>query len=741
MNILIVESPAKCSKIQGFLGAGWRVQATMGHFRGLKEGLDGIGFQTGWAPIYENLKTKATAVTSLKKLKGTIYLGSDDDREGEAIAWHVCQLLGLPVATTPRVIFHEITKEAITKAVAKPTRINMAVVEAQQARSMLDLLIGFTLSPCLWKGVGYKPGLSAGRCQTPALRIVYDRELQIAAHQTKKTWTLSAMAALKWVCPTAFEEEPDIVELAKDPILLIVDRKDSVSSHKAPAPFITSSLQQEASSRLRMNPKTTMRVAQKLYEQGHITYMRTDSAVLSDEATTKARSLVESRWGEEYLQTISKAKGAEGPHEGIRPTHLETETLSEGDEARLYALIWRRTMQSVMSDHKEAVVRLKGTIATTEFFTESRQTTFSGWRIIGMPAAEDESEGEDPVSVSTLKAGKKLKWASMSAKETLTSPPPRFSEASLIRELEKKGIGRPSTYAALIETVLERGYVEKTKLSKEKVPIKSVEIVAGSPPLRKTEYSEKTKGTGLQVTSLGRTVIEWLLTQFGPLVDYGFTASMERRLDDVASSSLDKTVLLEDIWTSYKDRYSEIMASGSGSGSEAKSKGALGEGYKVVVTKKGPLFVLEGESGAQFAALPPTVSAKTATLADAKAAFADLSGVMLGSLEGKPVLQKKGKYGPYVTWTSPKGSNINLTYGSETFEEVCARLKAKISTDTVDHQIGPFRIKKGPYGLYMFKVLKSAKKPTFISIPADTSWSTLTVEGAEALYKANVKVK
>jgi DNA topoisomerase-1 len=389
-----------------------------------------------------------------------------------------------------------------------------------------------------------------------------------------------------------------------------------------------------------------------------------------------------------------------------------------------------------MSEHKEAVVRLKGTIATTEFFAESRQTTFAGWRIIGMPAAEDESEEEDPISVSTLKAGKKLRWTSLVAKETLTSPPPRFSEASLIRELEKKGIGRPSTYASLIETVLDRGYVEKTKPTKEKVAIKSVEVVAGAAPLRKTEYIEKSKGTGLQTTSLGRTVIEWLLTEFGALVDYGFTASMERRLDDVADSTLDKKVMLEDIWGSYKNRYSEIMA---GSAPVTQDRGALGEGYKVIVTKKGPLFVLESDAGAQFAALPPTVSAKTATLADAKAAFADLSGTMLGSLEGKPVIQKKGKYGPYVTWTSPKGSNINLTYGSETFEEVCARLRAKIASDTVDHQIGPFRIKKGPYGLYMFKMLKTAKKPTFVSIPAETSWATLTVEGAEALYKASLK--
>jgi len=719
MNILIVESPAKCAKIQGFLGPGWRVQATMGHIRGLKEGLDGIGFQKGWAPIFENLPTKASAISNLKKLKsqGQIFLGSDDDREGEAIAWHTCQLLGLPVNTTPRVIFHEITKEAITKAVANPTRINMPVVEAQQGRSMLDLLIGFTLSPCLWKGVGYKPGLSAGRCQTPALRIVYDRELQIEAHETKKTWTLSAMADLKWVCPTEYEEEP---VMPKDPWLHVIDRKDSVSSHKAPVPFITSTLQQEASSHLGMNPKTTMRLAQTLYEQGHITYMRTDSAVLSAEATMAARKIVEERWGSASLDTACLNIGPcmvrtdpAGPHEGIRPTHLEIESI-EGDEARLYALIWKRTIQSVMSDHKEAVVRLKGTISDVVFFNETRQTIFAGWRF-------DEKIDDSKVKIKT---GDKIRWTSMMVKEVLTSPPSRYTEASLIRELEKKGIGRPSTYAALIDTVSERGYVEKARPSKEKVSINSVEVLADSLPIRKTEYVTKNGREGLQVTSLGRTVIEWLLTQFASLIDYGFTATMESQLDEIAAAKLDKKKMLETVWTTYKDRYVEIMTKATPQNNE----GSLGEGYKIVVTKKGPCF--HHESG--FASMPAHLSVKTATLADAKAAFAAKEGEVLGVLDGEQIIKKSGKYGPYVTW-----SKISLTYTTETFEELCVKLKAK-STNTVDHEIGPYHIKKGPYGLYMFKVLKT-KKPTFVSIPADTVWSTLTIEGAEALYKANLK--
>ena len=364
MNLLVLESPAKCSKIQGFLGPGWRVVATMGHIRALKEGLDGIGFGQGWKPTYEVLTEKAKAIKALKEAaKGAkVFLGSDDDREGEAISWHVCQVLGLP-ETTPRVIFHEITKEALVKAVAKPTRLDMNKVRAQQGRAMLDMLIGFTLSPCLWKGVGYKPGLSAGRCQTPALRLVYDRDRLIEAHEAKKTWTLSAMTGdLKWTSPVSFEQEPTVADIAKDTFLTICDRKDSVSTHQAPEVFITSTLQQEASSRLRMNPKVTMRVAQTLYEQGHITYMRTDCAVLSQEASQKARGLVESKWGADYVGTVNTTS-ADGPHEGIRPTHFETESLEGTDESKLYSLIWKRTMQSVMSDHKEAVVRLKGTIS------------------------------------------------------------------------------------------------------------------------------------------------------------------------------------------------------------------------------------------------------------------------------------------------------------------------------------------------------------------------------------------
>jgi DNA topoisomerase-1 len=739
-KLLIVESPAKCAKIQGFLGSDWRVQATMGHIRSLKEGLDGIGFESDWNPVYEIMSTKKVAVKALKAIAASsreVYLGSDDDREGEAIAWHTCTVLGLNVATTKRVLFHEITKEALTKAVANPVHIDINKFHAQQARCMLDMLIGFTLSPCLWKGVGYKPGLSAGRCQTPALRIIYDRDVAIEAHSTVTTWVCSALTGdLKWTSPIAHKTEEEakavLVTLAASPTLTIKDRKDSVSSHKAPAVFITSSLQQEASSRLGMNPKVTMRIAQTLYEKGHITYMRTDSATLSAEALVAARTIVEMEWGSSYLGSVSSGDGG-GPHEGIRPTHFDVIEVEEGQS--LYTLIRKRALQSVMAPQIEAVVRLEA----SGLFTEVRTTTFPGWKAVGLPVGEDEAEAEaeaEAIDVSALKVGSRLKWNSLNAVEARTNPKSRYTEASLIRDLEGRGIGRPSTFATLVDTVLERGYVEKiTKVIASTVTVKSLEILAtkskvvtASSKKEKEKSGEKGK---LRTTPLGRTVIEWLLGKFSGLIDYGFTAAMEKGLDDVAAGTRQWRSCVTDVWLTYKDRYKEVMDSGG----ERQSKGTLGSTeagtYKIVVGKKGPVFVLEKDKSATFASVPANLSVQNATLADAVAAFASSSSSVIGTLDGVDVVRRDGKFGPYVTW---KEKRLSCKEG-----ESFADLETRLRTDSVDHTVGPFRIKKGPYGLYMYKTGATAKKPTFVGIPDTTAWSTLTVEGAEALYAANKK--
>ena len=813
MKLLIVESPAKCKKIQGFLGAGWRVQATMGHIRALKEDLEAIGFRTSWNPTYESISTKRDAIANLRKAAtgAEVYLGADDDREGEAIAWHTCSILGLDPATTPRVVFHEITESAIKAAVANPSRIDLNKFNAQQARTMLDMLIGFTLSPCLWRGVGFKAGLSAGRCQTPALRIIYDRDREIEAHSAANTWRITAVtedciedSTLTWTAATDYPSSEAASAILKQltptpTTVTITGRQERVAISKAPTPFITSSLQQEASNRLGMKPKDTMRAAQTLYEGGHITYMRTDNPVLSQEAIENASAVVCERFGEEFLasamvtsetpkkkvakkkasgdaaakpeaQAAHEASGKPGAtasvlqqnaHEGIRPTHMEVTELSDASaaESRLYELIWRRTLQSVMASEQRDVVKLVG-VPTVKpdlltLTTEWEQTRFAGWRALdNEKKSPEELEHEAAVfeARADLNTDTLLDWQTFTANEHKANPPSRYTEASLIRELESRGIGRPSTYAALVETVLDRAYVEKATIKAEPVKLGVITLNAGQKAPKQTTRSEKMGGEKdkLRATALGRTVIEWLLSNFGDMLEYDFTAAMESHLDEVAKGSRQWKSVLTDTWTRYEGRYDEVMAGPKASSdntaattSRSANKAEFGDGYKMVVSKKGPLFVLEREGEkTRFASVPATLSIQTATREDAEAAFASATkateGEELGTLGEHPVIRRKGPYGHYVVWGTHR---INCTE-SDTLDSLTERLYQKgkpAAEGAVDHQVGEYKIKRGPYGLYMFKITapssKGKTKPAFVSIPDTTQWHTLTPEGAAALYK------
>jgi DNA topoisomerase-1 len=794
-NLLIVESPAKCKKIQGFLGAGWRVQATMGHIRALKEELEAIGFnaaagtQQSWRPTYELIATKKTAIAALRSAAqgATVYLGSDDDREGEAIAWHTCHLLGLDPATTPRVVFHEITEPALRTAVGNPKRIDLHKFNAQQARTMLDMLIGFTLSPCLWRGV--QPGLSAGRCQTPALRIIYDRDREIEGHQATNTWRLTATtedaiedSTLEWrdstVYATAADVEPVLRRLAaeKPKTVVIQERQERIATSQPPKPFITSTLQQEASSRLGMQPKTTMRAAQTLYEAGHITYMRTDNAILSQEAIDAASAVVRGRWGEEFLggvaptteggakKKVVRKKAAAAPaqpeaqaaHEGIRPTHMEHETIeADSNERRLYDLIWRRTLQSVMAPEQRDVVRLTGVAAGIQLTTEWDQVRFAGWRVLDHPDAgartsfyeqKTEEEQEHEMSVfaarADLVADVALDWQTFVATEVRSAPAGRYTEAALIRELEHRGIGRPSTYATLVETVLDRSYVEKATIPPTPVKLGVMTLTAAATQPKTTTRTEKVGGEKdkLRTTALGRTVIEWLLANFGDMVEYDMTAAMEAQLDEVSKGSRAWNSVLTEAWTRYADRYAAVMATPRAAATadapvRLANKVDFGDGYKMIVSKKGPLFVHEQEGQAtRFASVPPTLSLQTATRADAESAFsaaqANTQGTPLGDLDGKPVVVRKGQYGFYASWGDVR---LNCT-AEDTLATLTPKLQAKVSGDAVDHQVGAYKIKRGPYGLYMFKT-GGKTKPTFVGIPDTTPYTTLTPEGAEQLYK------
>ena len=814
MKLLIVESPAKCKKIAGFLGSGWRVQATMGHIRALKEDLEAIGFRSGaatqdWMPTYESIQTKAAAIAALRKAASgaQVYLGSDDDREGEAIAWHTCALLKLDPATTPRVVFHEITEPALKAAVANPRTIDMNKFNAQQARTMLDLLIGFTLSPCLWRGVGYKPGLSAGRCQTPALRLVYDRDREIEGHTATLSWRITATTdgPIQWQATEASESEEAAaatltsLAAAKPKAIAVQDRQERVATHQPPKPFITSSLQQEASSRLGMKPKTTMSAAQKLYEAGHITYMRTDNPVLSQEGQDAAEAVVRARWGEEYVGTAATAAeprkrvvkkktappagaapaaqaaheaakaatlsdpAVQGAHEAIRPTHMEVDSGASlpdvgRDEQRLYDLIWKRTIQSVMAAEQRDTAILTATpvgLSAPLLKTSWDQTRFAGWRVLD---TERNTEAEEAAATTfaaraALQAGIQLPWTVFQATEVRTSAPTRYTEASLIRELEHRGIGRPSTYAALVETVLDREYVEKATIPATTVQVRGLELKASAKAPKATTRSEKSgaEKEKLRTTALGRTVIEWLQANFDDMIGYDRTAAMESELDEVARGTRPWKSVLTNTWEQYAERYTAIMASpgtkaaagpGSNSGSNSK-KAEYGDGYKMVISKKGPLFVYECEGQpARFASVPAHLSIQTATRADAEAAFQTVAGDSLGTLDDKPVIRKKGPYGYYAVWGDIR-CNCSPTDTLEALEEKLRAKAAPPPADAVDHTVGPYRIKRGPYGLYMFRSTGAAvgRKPVFVSIPADTPWATLTPESAEALYKHAAEAK
>jgi DNA topoisomerase-1 len=405
-----------------------------------------------------------------------------------------------------------------------------------------------------------------------------------------------------------------------------------------------------------------------------------------------------------------------------------------------------------MADEKRDVVRLTamalgGSEPPVQFQTEWEKTQFAGWRIVE-DGDEKEKEAEEALFVSRadLKVPLALAWSEITGSEVRSAPPSRYTEASLIRELESRGIGRPSTYATLVETVIDRGYVEKSTIAAVPVSLRTLVIkrVKGLQEIVRTEKSggERDK---MRVTALGRTVIEWLLGQFGDILEYGFTAAMESKLDEVAKGTREWRSVLTESWEAYKDRYAAVLGSpvsgsGSGSGSSVSpSRSAncveFGDGYKLVVSKKGPLFVLEQEGQkTRFAAVPAKLSVQTATRADAEAAFASsvsvsVSGDQIGELEGDPVNRKKGQYGHYVTW---RGHNVSCKE-DETLEELGPRLLAKV--DAIDHQVGPYRIKKGPYGLYMYKQTEGGRKPRFVSLPDTTEWKTLSVESAEAIYK------
>lgn len=773
-SLFIVESPAKCKKIQGFLGPGWTVVATMGHIRALDDNLDAVGIDRDFDAKYAFLKEKAKAIASLKdaaKGKTRIFLASDDDREGEAISFSVAVLLGLPPATTPRVVFHEITKDAIQKAVASPRTLDMNRVNAQQARAILDMMVGFTISPLLWKYVG--SALSAGRCQTPALRLLVDREREIRSFASETSWRVAGT----W-CAATFSMKADMIEDLEnqesaenylenlhDDAGGLVDSADTFPRSAAPPkPLITSTLQQEASALFSMQPKATMSSAQRLYENGYITYMRTDSPTLSEDAIKEVTAWISKEFGVEYLGSSKKAKAAapvaaQEAHEAIRPTHVETTDLPVTEDwsaidKKVYKLIWQRTVQSLMaaSRGEERIVKFHATGDPGEFVWQAswKRTTFPGWKRIGQAAVNlDEEEtvaAEDAAiwkEVSKIKPQDPLTWTTLTAEPHETKAPTRHTEATLVRELERRGIGRPSTFANLVGTLIEKAYATKEDKPHTEVEVKHLSLAKPGvwPPTttltKKKVGAEKQK---MSPTTLGLSVHDFCIKEFPHLFEYKFTEAMETRLDTVAKGDEEWKALCRDTWASYKEKWTALNKGKSTAEGGAHGPRHFGE-IKAIQTKKGPLLLQEAENkdNTVFFGWPPGVSFQEITeeqvvtfIQEKKALLASSS---LGTHKGQPIYKKSGPFGVYAEWT---GTKVPFTE-EDTFETIVKKLEEKGKNSV--HTLGPFEFRNGPYGLFMFKKDLVGKARKFVSLPQGLDPKALTETAAVKIYQTGLQTK
>ena len=760
-NLVIVESPAKAKTIEKFLGKDFFVTSSMGHIRDLEKKDFGIDIQNNFTPKYEITADKKKLVADLKKLvkeSKTIWLASDEDREGEAISWHLMETLGLDPKETKRIVFHEITKEAILNAVQNPRPLDLNLVNAQQARRVLDRIVGFEVSPVLWKKV--KPSLSAGRVQSVAVRLIVEREREIMNFNSTSAFRVSA----NFLVP---EKDGQIVEL-KAELNRRFDRKEEANAFlekckssefqisdvikkpgkRTPAPpFITSTLQQEASRKLGFSVSQTMSIAQKLYESGKITYMRTDSVNLSGLAINAAKQKIIRTLGEKYHQVRqykTKAKGAQEAHEAIRPAYLDQEEISgTNQEKKLYDLIWKRTIASQMSD-----AELEKTTATIDISNSSEKFVatgevliFDGFLRVYMESDDDEDQnGGTKGLLPPLNSKQILRWDKIQATERFTLKPPRYTEASLVKKLEEQGIGRPSTYAPIITTVQNRGYVVKE--DRPGIERKYTDLILSGQKITekvKTEQSgaEKSK---LFPTDIGMVVNDFLVKYFDLIMDYNFTAKVEKEFDEIA----DGEIVWNDMIRSFYDPFHAKVENALTEAERTNGVRVLGidpvtgNEVSVKIGRFGPLAqlgeVIEGGEKPQFASLRSGQHLETITLEEALELFKLPRNI--GEYEGKSVTVAIGRFGPYIRHDSKFVSlekGIDDPYSVE-LERAISLIEAKREKDLnavikVFEENTEVKLLNGRWGPYI-----SFKKNNY-KIPKNTDAVKLTLEDCLALIE------
>jgi len=761
-NLVIVESPAKAKTIEKFLGKDFRVVSSFGHIRDLSKKNLGIDVENNFAPDYEVPKEKAKVVSELRKAAAdskNIWIASDEDREGEAIAWHLASVLKLDLLTTKRIVFHEITKEAISNAIENPRHVDMNLVNSQQARRILDRLVGFEISPVLWKKV--QPSLSAGRVQSVAVRLIVEREREIISFESESAFRVTAIflidsakgenATLRAEASKRFPDEKEalkFLDLCKDSKYSITSINIKPGTRSPAPPFTTSTLQQEAYRKLGFSVAQTMAVAQKLYEAGKITYMRTDSTNLSNLALVKSREMIISEFGEKYSKTRqfkTKSKGAQEAHEAIRPAYLDNPTIAGSqNEKKLYELIWKRTVASQMADARieKTSISIDMSNSPVTFQANGEVIKFDGFLRVYAESSDQENNDEDRYVIPPVSKGMTLSYDNITATQKYTLPPPRYTEASLVKKLEELGIGRPSTYAPTISTIQNRGYVSREDRPGEKRQIKIITLLNGKVAnSAKTEIAGKEKSK-LFPQDIGMIVNDFLIENFSEIVDYHFTAEVEEQFDEIALGNIKWTGMIEKFYSPFHKTVTNTLEK-----KERKTGVRIlgnhpdtGEPVTVRMGRFGPVAQI-GDSGNEekprYASLSKNQLLETITLTEALNLFRLPRS--LGEYDGGEMVVGIGKFGPYIRY---KSKFFSLKKGVDdpyilTFERAVEIILEKNESDKkkVIKDFGEIMLLNGRYGPYLVRDKQNYR------LPKGTDTEKLTKEDCTKIIENSDKTK
>ena len=761
-NLLIVESPAKAKTIEKILGSDFEVKSCYGHIRDLEKDDMGIDINNNFKPRYKVPEEKAKVVRDLKhfaKNSETVWLASDEDREGESISWHLAEVLGLDVNTTKRIVFHEITKPAINAAVQNPRLIDMNLVNSQQARRVLDRLVGFELSPVLWRKIGMKGGLSAGRVQSVAVKLIAEREREInqfvATNSFKIEVTLAATdTSGKKISFKAEDGGTRTIEAAEDFLSRCKNATYSVKDiiikparRTSAAPFTTSTLQQEASRKLGYGVSKTMIIAQKLYESGKITYMRTDSVNLSSTAKDQIKEEITRNYGEKYLQLRNyknKNESAQEAHEAIRPTDMSTSRIHDPEMARLYELIWKRTIASQMSDAilEKTTAKIKISTVNDELSASGEVLKFDGFLKIYNEGNDDDDDNTNfgESRLPALSVNQQLDFEEMTATEKFTRHAPRYTEASLVKKLEELGIGRPSTYAPTISTIIKRSYVEKRDKEGIKRDIRIVKLSKDNTINKITTFENTGAEKGkLFPTDLGLVVTDFLNQHFDKVMDYSFTANIEEEFDKIAEGDLQWNKMVGEFYKPFHESVEHTLENADRAKGERELGKDPGTGKPVFARmgRYGPMVQIgnaEDEEKPRFAKLKATQSIETISLDDAMDLFK--LPLTLGEHEGKEVSVNVGRFGPYIKWGE---QFISIPKGEEPTETDLPRaieiIKAK-------------QVEDAPIGFYDEKPITKGKgrfgpfikwNDLFINVPRAYNFDNLNQKDCNELIEKKIE--